>query len=260
MRRACFALALLAACGPRAASPSAAPRVSSADLRWDRVVVQLPVSAAVFPAGEGSTIANSQCLACHSAGMVLNQPPQSEAQWTAIINKMRTAYGAPLPASQVDPLAMYLAKLVGPSGREQAAMSGKEEPRLPDRTASPDGAAIFETRCAPCHQSEGTGIPGVFPPLAGSNWVTGRDAVTVQILLHGVEDKLTVNDVVYRGAMPSFGSELNDREIAAVLTYVRGHWSNGAGPIDAARVSSLRASSASHAGPWKGDQDLEQLR
>jgi mono/diheme cytochrome c family protein len=84
---------------------------NSSDARWDPVSVQLPASAVQFPAGEGAAIANSQCLICHSAGMVLTQPARTEQQWKETINKMRTAYGAPLPAEQVDPLATYLSRL-----------------------------------------------------------------------------------------------------------------------------------------------------
>src|SRR5579862_6270350 len=75
------------------------------------VRVHLPTSMTRFPPGEGAEIANSQCLLCHSAGMVLTQPALSVSQWQASINKMRTVYGAPLPAAQVDALAAYLSKL-----------------------------------------------------------------------------------------------------------------------------------------------------
>lgn len=83
-----------------------------ADVLRAKVSVVLPTSAAGFPAGDGADIANSQCLICHSAGMVLLQPALSEAQWQTIINKMRTAYGAPLPADQINALAAYLSKII----------------------------------------------------------------------------------------------------------------------------------------------------
>jgi cytochrome c5 len=78
---------------------------------WDKVTVELPVTAQLFPAGDGASIANSQCLICHSAEMVLTQPPRTQQQWTDTINKMRTTYGARLPADQVDELAIYLSRL-----------------------------------------------------------------------------------------------------------------------------------------------------
>jgi mono/diheme cytochrome c family protein len=87
---------------------------------WAKVTVELPTSQAVFPPGNGADIANGQCLICHSAGMVLRQPPLTQAEWTSEIDKMRNAYGAPMPADQVEALAKYLQGAVGresPSGR-----------------------------------------------------------------------------------------------------------------------------------------------
>jgi mono/diheme cytochrome c family protein len=82
------------------------------DTHWGKVSVELPTSLVPFPAGEGAVIANAQCLICHSAGMVLRQPARTQEQWKETINKMRSAYGAPLPAEQVDALAAYLSRLV----------------------------------------------------------------------------------------------------------------------------------------------------
>ena len=81
------------------------------DARWTKLSVQLPTSPTLFPAGQGADIANSQCVICHSPEMVLYQPARTEAQWKETINKMRSAYGAPLPAEQVDELATYLSRL-----------------------------------------------------------------------------------------------------------------------------------------------------
>ena len=81
----------------------------------------------------------------------------------------------------------------------------------------------------------------------------------VQILLHGIQGTLTVNGVAYNGAMPTFGSQLSDAEIAAVLTYVRGQWGNKAGPVGAALVSTQRAATAARSAPWNGDTDLTKL-
>jgi hypothetical protein len=85
---------------------------AQSDARWGKVSVKLPTSLIPFPAGEGAVIANAQCLICHSAGMVLRQPARTQEQWKETINKMRSAYGAPLPAEQVDALAAYLSRLV----------------------------------------------------------------------------------------------------------------------------------------------------
>lgn len=72
------------------------------------VTAEFPDSRTVFPPGNGADIANSQCMICHSAGMVTRQPRLSLSAWTGEINKMRTAYGAPIPQEQVETLAKYL--------------------------------------------------------------------------------------------------------------------------------------------------------
>jgi cytochrome c5 len=108
-------------------SSSQAKPPTKSDVQWSKVSVQLPMSAALFPAGEGAVIANSQCLICHSADMVLHQPSRTQEQWKDTINKMRTAYGAPLPAEQVDALAAYLA------GLNPAAKAGSDPARTSRR-------------------------------------------------------------------------------------------------------------------------------
>jgi mono/diheme cytochrome c family protein len=94
--------------------------------KWVKVSVDLPASQISFPPGNGSVIANAYCLICHSAGMVLRQPPLTQDEWVAEINKMRNAYGAPLPADQVDALAKYLHSINdGQSPKGPSAVDGQ---------------------------------------------------------------------------------------------------------------------------------------
>lgn len=95
-----------------------------------------------------------------------------------------------------------------------------------------DGKQVFTANCVACHQAGGTGLPGVFPPLDGSEWVTGKERVLANILLHGINGELTVKGTTYKGSMPSF-QQLGDAELAAVATYVRSSWSNQAAPVKA---------------------------
>jgi cytochrome c5 len=81
--------------------------------QWAVVSVELPVSNEIFPPGPGADVADSQCLICHSAGMVLRQPPLTKEEWRSEIQKMRAAYGALLPADQVDALSEYLQRIDG---------------------------------------------------------------------------------------------------------------------------------------------------
>jgi mono/diheme cytochrome c family protein len=95
----------------KAGAPSV--KKDEAPRQWAIVRVELPASDETFPAGVGADIATSQCLICHSAGMVLRQPPLTKDEWRAEIMKMRSAYGAPLPEDQVDGLAEYLKSIGG---------------------------------------------------------------------------------------------------------------------------------------------------
>lgn len=123
-----------------------------------------------------------------------------------------------------------------------------------------DGAQVFSTQCIACHQASGLGIPGVFPPLAGSEWATGKDRLIVQILLHGIEGPIVVKGAHYAGSMPKFGDKLSDAEIAAVTSYVRSQWGNSAGAISTTTVAAERSRTSGQSGPWKGGDELEQFR
>ena len=79
------------------------------------VNVDLPAGDDTFPNGPGADAINNNCLACHSAGMVLNQPALPKAEWEAEVDKMRTAYKAPIDANDVDAILGYLVSIKGPN-------------------------------------------------------------------------------------------------------------------------------------------------
>ena len=93
---------------------------------------------------------------------------------------------------------------------------------------TPSGQAGFEQACAACHQIDGKGIPGAFPALAGNAFAQGSAETVVQTVLDG------------RGGMPTFRNELNDEQIAAILTYVRSAWGNTASTVPATLVAATR--------------------
>lgn len=123
-----------------------------------------------------------------------------------------------------------------------------------------DGAQIYTSQCLACHQASGLGLPGVFPPLAGSEWVTGKATVAVQIVLHGIAGDLTVKGDHYNGMMPTFKDKLSDAEVAAVVSHIRSSFGNTAGEVDAAMVKTQRAATAAQAQPWNGDADLQPMK
>ncbi len=142
-------------------------------------------------------------------------------------------------------------------GRTVAELGGAAA-AVPGATAN--GGAIYASRCAACHQASGAGLSGVFPPLAGSEWVLGRDTTLVRIVLHGVEGPLTVKGGAYSGAMPGFKEQLGDAEIAALLSHVRSQWGNQGAAVAVDTVAGVRAETAARAQPFKGDAELAPLK
>ena len=129
-----------------------------------------------------------------------------------------------------------------------------------DGAAQASGATLYSTLCAACHQASGTGLPGVFPPLAGSDWVNGKDSTMAAIVLQGVSGQLTVNGVAFNGAMPSFKAQLSDEQLAAVLSHVRSAWGNASPAVEPRTVARVRDELKARTEPFAGDQDLAALR
>ena len=120
-----------------------------------------------------------------------------------------------------------------------------------------DGKQVFAGNCVACHQATGKGLPGVFPPLDGSEWVAGDERVVANILLHGINGEITVAGHTFKGQMPSF-QQLGDAELAAVASYVRSAWSNKAAAIKPETFAAERKASARTA-PFNGGAELKTL-
>ena len=118
-----------------------------------------------------------------------------------------------------------------------------------------DGATVYAGNCVACHQGNGLGIAGAFPPLDGSGWVNQEPELLVQILLHGVQGEMEVLGQVYNGVMPTM-AHLSDEELAAVSTHVRTSWSNASGEVDAAFIAEQRERFPADRGPWQGGAEL----
>ncbi|WP_116812315.1 c-type cytochrome [Steroidobacter cummioxidans] len=129
--------------------------------------------------------------------------------------------------------------------------------RIPAAATTVDGGQLFAANCAACHQPTGLGLTGVFPPLAGAEWVTGDPRVLAQILLHGINGTLAVKGTLYSGAMPAFGTQFDDAQLAAIASYIRSNWGNNAEPVHASLIASERERFATRQAPWNGQNELE---
>jgi mono/diheme cytochrome c family protein len=102
------------------------------------------------------------------------------------------------------------------------------------------GENTFNVYCAACHQKDGKGASGRFPPLAGTDWVTGDKKRLINILLKGLEGTIEVNGETYINAMPQH-SFLSDQDAADVLTYIRSRFGNNSSGISPAEVEAVRS-------------------
>jgi mono/diheme cytochrome c family protein len=103
--------------------------------------------------------------------------------------------------------------------------------------------------CAQCHQENGLSLAGTYPPLSGSEIVLGDPQTLARILLHGLHGDVTVAGAVYNGEMPGW-DRLSDIQIASVLTYIRGTWTNNGSPVDPALITAIRDQTATRTQAW----------
>ena len=101
------------------------------------------------------------------------------------------------------------------------------------------GQALFAGTCSTCHQASGAGLPGVFPPLAKSDWLVANRQGAVDAVLHGMTGKVKVNGQDYNSVMPPM-NQLTDDEVANILTYVYNSWGNPGGKVSKAEVAERR--------------------
>ena len=101
------------------------------------------------------------------------------------------------------------------------------------------GQKVYETVCAVCHQPDGGGVPGLNPPLIGTDWVLGSKSRLIGVVLKGLQEKIEINGDSYDNIMPA-NDYLTDKQIADVLTFVRNSFCNKASVVKAEEVAVLR--------------------
>jgi mono/diheme cytochrome c family protein len=119
-------------------------------------------------------------------------------------------------------------------GAQATAAAGPPDPKVL-------GKKLFSANCVTCHQANGQGQPGQFPPLAGSEFVLG-DASNrlIAIVLKGLQGPVQVKGQGFNNAMQPWEGQYTDQQLAAILSYVRSDWGNNAPEIPPEAVKAMR--------------------
>jgi nitrite reductase (NO-forming) len=102
------------------------------------------------------------------------------------------------------------------------------------------GEALFNGTCSVCHQANGAGLANLFPPLAGSDFLNADKSRAIHIVLNGLSGPVKVNGASYNSVMPPM-SQLNDDEVAHIVSFILNSWGNTGGQVTAAEVAKVRA-------------------
>ena len=155
-------------------------------------------------------------------------------------------------------MGYYLGKYSGTFGTiahevEQPLVSGASEVKPEVK-----GDVVFAGVCQACHQADGKGVEGKYPPLAGSEWLMQDGTIPARIVLYGLEGEIHVKGNGFNNKMPQFQDKLSNEEIAAAISYARSSFGNKGNAVSPMEVDSIRKMYSGR-GPWSAAA-LESLR
>ncbi|WMJ73635.1 copper-containing nitrite reductase [Cytophagaceae bacterium ABcell3] len=127
------------------------------------------------------------------------------------------------------------------SSVQEMPSKGENKPRVATNKAERMelGRKVYASNCQACHQSEGQGIKGAFPPLAKSDYLNADIDRAIGVIAHGLEGQIKVNGEIYNSTMPAI--KISDEEIANVMTYILNNWDNKGGEVTPERVKKAKA-------------------
>ena len=137
-------------------------------------------------------------------------------------------------------LAASLALLLAANGARSAEVHAAEATQGAAKARIDEGGKVFASYCQACHQANGQGLPGAFPPLARSDYLLKDPKRGIHAVLEGKTGEVIVNGNKFDAVMPHL-NYLTDQQIADALTYVLNTWGNDGGVIVPAQVAEIRA-------------------
>lgn len=196
-----------------------------------------------LPAGPGRDVVYARCRVCHDLEYVIESKGMDRTGWDGLLYSMEE-FGVVLTEDEREKVLDYLSTYLGatPPPQEVAAQSEAAGPEADGA----NGETLFADNCTSCHQSDATGLPGEFPPLAANPDLFLSHDFPVRVVLFGMRGTIATNGGQYNNEMPPFDF-LSDAEIAALVNYVRSHFGNEAiapadgAPLTAGEIAKLRA-------------------
>lgn len=149
---------------------------------------------------------------------------------------MMSACGGSQQAESEDSASDQATEIESTSQPEETASASQTE-----AAPNPIGEQVYKQYCFACHQMDGNGVPGAFPPLRGTDWVNGEKDRLIKLVINGLEGPIEVNGQAFNSVMTPHGF-LSDEQIAGVLTYVRSNFDNNSSAVTVEEVTKIRAS------------------
>lgn len=125
-------------------------------------------------------------------------------------------------------------------GSQSSAAASASAAAANNPASASDGGAVYVANCSSCHQTNGQGVPGAFPPLAGNPTISGNPIAVIAIVKNGLDGRVIVNGQTYSGIMPRWRGVLSDEQIASVITYIRSSWKNNASGVSVTQVQAVK--------------------
>lgn len=150
--------------------------------------------------------------------------------------------GAPIPeiysGKQADSVYLPEGGAIQTMPKDKNAPKAKAPKAKNLKESMEAGKIVYNSNCAACHQPNGEGTKGVFPPLAKSDYLMADKGRAISAIINGLQGKITVNGQDYDNVMPAL--DLSDEDVADVLTYVRNSWGNKSDQVKPSEVKKAR--------------------
>lgn len=130
---------------------------------------------------------------------------------------------------------LFIVVILGSCGGKSSTDNSSEQSDIDKPTTYPEGETVYMSSCVACHQKNGAGVPGAFPPLANSDYLMDDIDRAIEIAANGMEGEITVNGQKYNQLMAPQG--LSNQEVRDVMNYILNSWGNEGGEVSMADVA-----------------------